>query len=75
MDLPLPFPDRRGVNVQLIRTTEPPPNVSSVAEQYNGRTVYIYTNYDANDCVANAIHLLAELPSAQNQLAAAVTIA
>jgi hypothetical protein len=56
--LPIPFPDCRGMTVELIRTVKPPPTHAFAAVQYNGQTVYIYHTYDPNSCVRNARYIL-----------------
>ena len=41
---------------------------------YNGQTIFIYVNYDANNCVANARYVLQQVPKQQIQTTAAVAI-
>lgn len=72
--LPLPFRDQAGGIVDLIRTVEPPANRAYVQEHYNDQTVYIYTNYAPQGCVANAIHILSQVPLRVDALAAAVRL-
>jgi hypothetical protein len=61
--IPIPLPDRAGKKVSLFNTVRPPLGISYLTEQYNGQTIYIYVNYDANNCIANAIHILKQVPS------------
>ncbi len=61
--MPLPFPDKSGRKVSLFNIVKPATGISYVTEHYNGQTVYIYVNYDANNCLANALHILKQVPS------------
>jgi predicted type IV restriction endonuclease len=63
--IPIPFPDRAKRKVFLFNTVPPPKGISYVTEQYNGTTIYIYVNYDAQNCVSNAIYVLNQVPAAQ----------
>jgi predicted type IV restriction endonuclease len=60
--IPIPLPDRAGKKVSLFHTVKPPLGISYLTEQYNGQTIFIYVNYDANNCIANAIHVLKQVP-------------
>ena len=42
---------------------QPLTGISYTQEDYNGQTVYVRTNYSANDCIANTIHILGYLPA------------
>ena len=61
--IPIPLPDRAGKKVSLFHTLKPPLGISYLTEQYNGQTIFIYVNYDANNCIANAIHVLKQVPA------------
>ncbi|HET9494193.1 MAG TPA: hypothetical protein VFR15_08190 [Chloroflexia bacterium] len=61
--IPIPLPDRAGKKVSLFNTVKPPLGISYLTEQYNGQTIFIYVNYDANNCIANAIHVLKQVPT------------
>ena len=61
--IPIPLHDRAGGKVYLINLSPPQKGIAYVEETYGGRTVFIYTNYDANSCVDNAAHVLARCPS------------
>lgn len=37
--------------------------LSYVTELYNGKTIYLYMNYDSINCVLNALHVLKQVPS------------
>ena len=60
--IPIPFPDRVGRRVSLFSYERPAHRVSYVTEQYNGRIIYIYLNYDSHNCVANALYVLDKCP-------------
>lgn len=60
--IPIPFPDRYGKKVHLFSYEKPPHKVGHVTEQYNGKNIYIYLNYDSYNCVANALHVLKLVP-------------
>jgi len=70
----LPFPDRAGKKVSLLSLTKPPAGISYVTEQYNGQIVYIYVNYDAGNCIANAIHILKQITVSQSGVSTAVVV-
>lgn len=60
--IPIPFPDKSGKKVALFNAVKPAVGISYVTEQYKGQIVYIYVNYDANNCIANALHVLKQVP-------------
>lgn len=70
----LPFPDRAGRTVSLLSLDKPLAGISYVTEQYNGQIVYIYVNYDAGNCIANAIHILKQTPVSQSGVSTAVVV-
>lgn len=57
----LPIADRTGRATKLINTTRPPSNLNSDSFVVNDGTVYVCTNYSANDCVANAAFMFGKL--------------
>jgi hypothetical protein len=61
--LTLPLPDKAGKKTALIRWERPAPGLSHTALTYQGKPAFIYTNYSAAACVANALHLLTLLPT------------
>lgn len=65
----IPFPDAAGKNVNLLNSVQLP---HTIAIYPNGNTVYVRRLYDANRCVANAKHILAQVPSAKTLTEAAV---
>jgi len=68
----LPFPDRSGRKVRLFDLVRPPLGISSVQEEYKDQSIYIYTNYDSNNSVANAIHILNQVPESARKMKAGV---
>jgi len=72
--IPIPFPDRSGKKVSLFNTAKPPKGISYITEEYNSQTVYIYVNYDANNCIANAIYILKQFPQSNGNVPAAVVL-
>jgi predicted type IV restriction endonuclease len=73
-DIPIPLPDKSGKKIQLFSTVRPAPGISYIEEQYYDQQIYIYTNYDAIHCVANALYVLALVPSNKQQAKASVVI-
>lgn len=57
----LPIDDRTGRATKLVGTTKPPSNLNSDSFTIGDTTLHIYTNYSANDCVANAGYMFAKL--------------
>lgn len=53
--LALPVPDAKGKGNVL---TEAAPSVAHVPVTVDKRTVYVRADYEADDCLANAVHLL-----------------
>ena len=73
--IPIPLKDPRWKKVWLFSTVKPATGISYIMEQYNGQTIFIYVNDDANNCVANALHVLEQVPKNQRKIAAAVSVA
>jgi hypothetical protein len=73
-NISIPFPDRSGKKVALFSTVKPAAGISYITEDYNGQTIFIYVNYDANNCVANARYVLQQVPKQRVQTTAAVAI-
>lgn len=57
----LPIADRTGRATKLISTTRPPSNLNSDSFVIGDETLYVCTNYSANDCVANAEFMFGKL--------------
>lgn len=70
--VPIPLSDRAGKKVHLFDIVKPPMGISFIEEEYRGQTIYIYANYDANNCVANARHILKQVPSDTQRVKAGV---
>lgn len=73
--LPVPLLDAAGKKVALLDKSPPPKGLSHVSANYGNGSVYIYTNYDANHCVMNALHILQHLPKEKRLAEAAVAYA
>jgi predicted type IV restriction endonuclease len=71
-NIPIPLPDRAGKKVRLLDTVKPPTGISFIQEEHNGKTIYIYVNYDANNCVSNANYILRQAPGSLKTSAAVV---
>ena len=70
----IPLPDYSGKKVNLFAWTQPAKGISFVKQEYNGRPLYIYVNYDANHAVANALYALEQAPPHLRKLEAAVAL-
>ena len=73
--LPIPLSDKSGMTVNLLDTVKPSKGSAFVTAQYNGQNIYIYANYEANKCVANALYILSLLPKSQHMKNPAVIFA
>jgi hypothetical protein len=71
--IPVPLLDRAGKKVYLINIARPPKGISFYETKYAGKVVYIYTNYDSNNCVANAAHILKYTPTELRKVNAGVS--
>lgn len=58
----IPLKDASGKKVELIRLSRPPRGISFFETEYQGNKVFVYTNYDSNNCIRNSLHLLEQLP-------------
>lgn len=70
--LPLPFPDQAGKKNALFSLVKPIAG-SSIKTVYQGSPVYLYTNYSAAACLANATYAAQQLPPAQRLVSLAVS--
>jgi hypothetical protein len=70
----IPFPDRVGKRVFLFSLYKPATKVSFVTELYNGQKIFIYLNYDSQNCVANALYVLEKTPKEVSKFAPAIII-
>ena len=73
--VPVPLPDRSGLTVNLLDTRSPSKGIAFITETYRSQSVYIRTNYDADNHVANALHILKQLPSSFSGVKAAAVYA
>jgi hypothetical protein len=64
-DLSLPLPDKAGKKTALLRWERPAPGLSHTLLSYQGKQAYLYTNYSAAACIANALYLLQLLPKSK----------
>lgn len=62
----LPIEDRSRRATKLISLTEPPSTLNSSSFLVDGETVYVCTNYSANDCVANVKYLFEKVAGGIN---------
>lgn len=69
--LTIPLPDRAGKKSFLF-TVQKPAKGSSMATSYKGKPLFIYTNYSAAACIANALYASSQLPANQKSVALAV---
>ena len=70
----IPFPDRVGKKVSLFNYDKPAKGISFFTEDYNGKTIYVYVNYDSRNCVANSSYILEQLPSELKTHEAAISL-
>lgn len=71
----IPFVDKAGKSTLLISDTKPFTKVSYIETSYQGKTVYIYLNYDAKNCIANALYIFDNYCPSEFKSAPAVVIA
>ena len=60
-NIPVPLVDRSGLTVNLIDTDPPAKGISFISTDYNGQTVYLHTNYSAENHIANALYVCQKL--------------
>jgi len=58
----VPLPDKAGRKINLLDTQPPQKGVSYVELDYQGKLIFLYENYDSNNCIANAIYMLSKVP-------------
>ena len=71
-DINIPLKDAAGKKVELIRVVRPPRGISFFETEYKGQKVFVYTNYDSNNCVRNSLYLLEQLSQSLVGVQAAV---
>ncbi|RPD46424.1 hypothetical protein DNI29_15630 [Hymenobacter sediminis] len=70
-NISLPLPDKSGKKTALF-SRQKPHKGSSHTVTYQGQPLYIYTNYSAPSCLANALYVFNKLPDHEKQYAPAV---
>lgn len=71
-NIPIPLPDKAGKTKNLLDTESPGDDIAQYPYEYNGRKIFIYTNYDSKNCVLNALHILQFLDAKNSRVAPAV---
>ena len=71
-ELSIPLADRAGKKTVLFSENPLPKGITSTLTQYKNKPLYIYTNYNAKDCIANAIYILTKLPATSHHVSPAV---
>lgn len=60
-NITLPFKNAAGKKIDQLALVPPRKGVAYFVDEYQGKKVYVYVNYDANNCVRNSLHILKEL--------------
>jgi hypothetical protein len=60
--LSIPLSDKAGKKTMLLSWSPPKEGLSFNTLSYQGKPIYLYTNYDSKSIVANALYLLQQLP-------------
>lgn len=58
----LPLKDAAGRKVNLLTFNRPPKGITYFETEYQGEQIFVYTNYDSNNCIRNSLHILSRLP-------------
>lgn len=58
----LPYKDAAGRKVNLLALVRPPRGITYFETEYEGQHVFVYTNYDSNNCIRNSLHIFTQLP-------------
>lgn len=72
-NISVPLKDAAGKKVSLISLTRPPRGITYFEAEYQGKQVFVYTNYDSNNCIRNTLHILSQLPKELRQHEAAIS--
>ncbi len=59
----IPFKDAAGRKVNLVGLTRPPRGITYFEDEYQGHNIFVYTNYDSNNCIRNSLHILEHTPN------------
>lgn len=70
--LTLPYPDKAGKKTALLSAQKPKAGLSSSTFNYHSKPLFLYTNYNASACIANALYLLKLAPTSIQQVSLAV---
>lgn len=70
--LTLPYPDKAGKKTALLSVQRPKAGLSSSTLSYQSKPLFLYTNYSAPACIANALYLLKLVPANLQQVSPAV---
>jgi hypothetical protein len=62
-NIPIPFKDAAGKKVHLLSLARPPRGITYYETDYQGQQLFVYTNYDSNNCIKNSLHILKQVPS------------
>jgi len=62
-NIPIPYKDAAGKKVNLIALTRPPRGVTYYEDEYQRKQIFVYTNYDSNNCIRNSLHILEQIPN------------
>jgi len=71
-NISIPLPDRAGRKVNLLDKYPPQKGVSYVELNYKGEPIFLYENYDSNNCIANALYILGKLSKELNFVSPAI---
>ena len=70
----IPLPDIVGKKINLIDSRGPGKGLSYVEYKYKNKIVYIYTNYDSNKSIRNAIYIIDKISGKKDNSSNAVEI-
>ncbi|QKG55382.1 hypothetical protein GKZ68_01255 [Hymenobacter sp. BRD128] len=73
--LPIPLLDKAGKKTALLNWSQPKTGLSFNKLPYQGKEIYLYTNYDAKGIIANALQLLKLLPTSKRETEPALAFA
>ena len=59
-NMKLPLKDAAGKKVNLISEIRPPRGITYYETEYQGKNIFIYTNYDSNNCIRNSLYILSQ---------------
>ena len=65
-NIEIPYADKAGKKNKLFSWDKPIGSGAFEVIQYRGKTLYVFLNYSAENCVENAKHILKLLPSDKN---------